>query len=142
MILTVKSDFNSYRLGNTSFYGPGKTVDTSKVFTVVTQFLTDSSGNLNEIKRFYVQNGVLIANSKSNVAGVTGNSLNPTFCPAELSAFGETDYFSQRGGWKAMTSAFKQGVVLVLSLWDDVSYLCFPSCRCCELLSNGHLQVW
>lgn len=59
-------DFNSYRLGNTSFYGPGKTVDTTKVFTVVTQFITDDgtdTGTLSEIKRFYVQNGVVIPNS-------------------------------------------------------------------------------
>ncbi len=50
-------DFNTYRNGNTTFYGPGKTVDTSSVFTVVTQFITDdgtSSGSLSEIKRFYV----------------------------------------------------------------------------------------
>jgi len=37
-------DFNSYRMGNTSFYGKGLTVDTSKVFTVVTQFITDACG--------------------------------------------------------------------------------------------------
>ena len=30
-------DFNSYRMGNTSFYGPSKIVDTTKVFTIVTQ---------------------------------------------------------------------------------------------------------
>jgi cellulose 1,4-beta-cellobiosidase len=114
-------DFNSYRMGNTSFYGPGLIVDTTKPFTVTTQFLTDASGNLNEIKRFYVQNSVLIPNSQSNVAGVSGNSVNPTFCPAEQAAFGQTDYFTARGGWTAMTNAFKQGMVLVMSLWDDVS---------------------
>lgn len=27
-------DFNSYRQGNTNFYGPGKTVNTNSVFTV------------------------------------------------------------------------------------------------------------
>lgn len=37
---------------DTSFYGAGLTVDTSKVFTVVTQFIGDP---LTEIKRFYVQ---------------------------------------------------------------------------------------
>lgn len=36
-------DFNSYRMGNTSFYGAGKTVDTTKKFTVVTQFITNVS---------------------------------------------------------------------------------------------------
>jgi cellulose 1,4-beta-cellobiosidase len=41
-------------MGDTSFYGPGLTVDTSKVFTVVTQFIGDP---LTEIKRYYVQSG-------------------------------------------------------------------------------------
>jgi cellulose 1,4-beta-cellobiosidase len=36
-------DFNSYRMGNTTFYGSGLTVDTSKPFTIVTQFITDVS---------------------------------------------------------------------------------------------------
>ncbi|EFA82597.1 glycoside hydrolase family 7 protein [Heterostelium album PN500] len=51
-------DFNPYRMGSESFFGVGKTVDTSSVFTVVTQFLTDDgtpSGKLTAIKRFYVQ---------------------------------------------------------------------------------------
>jgi len=34
-------DFNPYRMGNTTFYGPSMTVDTTSKFTVVTQFLTD-----------------------------------------------------------------------------------------------------
>ena len=42
-------DFNSYRMGDTSFYGPGMKVDTSKKFTVVTQFIGDP---LTESKRF------------------------------------------------------------------------------------------
>jgi cellulose 1,4-beta-cellobiosidase len=49
-------DFAPYRLGNTDFYGVGSdfTIDTSKKFTVVTQFITDDGtddGDLIEIKR-------------------------------------------------------------------------------------------
>lgn len=33
-------DFNPYRAGDTSFFGKGKTVDTNRPFTVVTQFIT------------------------------------------------------------------------------------------------------
>ena len=44
-------DFNSYRMGVKDFYGKGKTVDTSKKFTVVTQFI--GTGDAMEIKRFY-----------------------------------------------------------------------------------------
>jgi len=115
-------DFNSYRMGNTTFYGPGKTVDTSKVFTVVTQFITadgTATGTLSEIKRFYVQNGVTIANSASNVAGVTGNSLTAATCAAQKTAFGDKDVFATHGGFTSMSKAFGSGMVLVLSLWDD-----------------------
>ena len=53
-------DFNPYRMGNHSFFGPSMIVDTTSPFTVVTQFITDdgtTTGTLSEIKRFYVQNG-------------------------------------------------------------------------------------
>jgi cellulose 1,4-beta-cellobiosidase len=33
-------DFNSYRMGNTSFLGQSKTIDTNKKFTVVTQYVS------------------------------------------------------------------------------------------------------
>jgi cellulose 1,4-beta-cellobiosidase len=106
-------------MGNTTFYGKGMTVDTSKKFTVVTQFLTDSSGNLSEIKRFYVQNGVVIPNSNSNIAGVSGNSITQAFCDAQKTAFGDTNVFDQKGGLAQMGKALAQPMVLVMSLWDD-----------------------
>jgi cellulose 1,4-beta-cellobiosidase len=115
-------DFNSYRMGNTSFYGPGMTVDTNSVFTVVTQFLTDTgtpSGTMNEIKRFYVQNGKVIPNSMSTISGVTGNSITTAFCNAQKTVFNNTNGFATHGGLNSMTTAMKDGMVLVLSLWDD-----------------------
>ncbi|KAJ3506494.1 hypothetical protein NLJ89_g6835 [Agrocybe chaxingu] len=63
-------DFNSYRMGDTSFYGPGKTVDTTRKFTVVTQFISSdgtANGQLKEIRRVYVQDGRVIQNSKVNI---------------------------------------------------------------------------
>ncbi|PQE09460.1 putative 14-beta-D-glucan cellobiohydrolase B protein [Rutstroemia sp. NJR-2017a BVV2] len=115
-------DFNSYRQGNKTFYGPGMTVNTNSVFTVVTQFLTTtgtSSGTLNEIKRFYVQNGKVIPNSQSTISGVTGNSITTPYCTAQKTAFGDTTSFANHGGMASMSSAMKSGMVLVLSLWDD-----------------------
>lgn len=55
-------DLNPFRNGNKNFYGPGSsfTIDTTKSFKVVTQFITvdnTDNGDLSEIKRFYVQNG-------------------------------------------------------------------------------------
>lgn len=59
-------DFNSFRMGNQEFYGTGKTVDTSKPFTIVTQFETvdgTDTGDLKQINRFYVQDGTIVPNS-------------------------------------------------------------------------------
>jgi cellulose 1,4-beta-cellobiosidase len=115
-------DFNSFRMGDTSFYGPGKTVDTTKPFTVVTQFLTSNnqtSGTLSEIRRFYVQNGKTVPNSQSTISGVTGNSLTSAVCQASKKAFGDTDSFTSKGSFGAMSQAFSKGVVLVMSIWDD-----------------------
>jgi len=115
-------DFNSYRMGNTSFYGPGKTVNTNSVFTVVTQFLTSTgtaSGTMNQIKRFYVQNGVVIPNSASDISGITGNSITETYCDATKTVFGDTNSWDTHGGFTSMTSAMNDGMVLVMSLWDD-----------------------
>lgn len=114
-------DFNPYRLGNTTFYGPGSdfTVNTDSTFTVVTQFVTGSSGTLSSINRFFVQNGVVISQATSDTTGVSGNSITETFCEAEKTAFGDTDVFDTDGGLSQMSAALAEGMVLVLSLWDD-----------------------
>lgn len=111
-------DFNSYRQGDASFYGPGLKVNTNSVFTVVTQFI-ETAGVLSEIKRFYVQNGVLIPNSASTVAGVTGNSITTAYCNAQKAAFGDETDFQAKGGLTAMGQALAGGMVLVMSVWDD-----------------------
>jgi cellulose 1,4-beta-cellobiosidase len=109
-------DFNSYRQGDLTFYGKGETVDTSSVFTVVTQFI----GNpLTEIRRFYVQKGKLIPNSQSTIANVTGNSITTAYCDAQKAAFGDNYSFKTHGGMSAMSKAMSGGMTLVMSLWDD-----------------------
>jgi cellulose 1,4-beta-cellobiosidase len=115
-------DFNPYRVGNTEFYGPGKTVDSSKPVTVVTQFITEDgtdTGTLSEIRRYYVQNGVVHAQPASTVSGISGNVIDTAFCAAELTAFGETASFSNKGGMPAVSAALQAGMVLVMSVWDD-----------------------
>ncbi|KAI1194598.1 cellulose 1,4-beta-cellobiosidase [Nemania serpens] len=111
-------DFNSYRQGDKSFYGPGLKLDTTKKLTVVTQFL-QSGGSLSEIKRFYVQNGKVVPNSQSTISGVTGNSVTQKYCDAQKTAFGDTNVFNQRGGLKGMGNALAKDMVLVMSVWDD-----------------------
>src|ERR1700709_459865 len=103
-------DFNSYRMGDTSFYGKGMTVDTSSVFTVVTQFI---GSPLTEIKRFYVQGGKVIPNSQSTIANVTGNSITTAFCDAQKAAFGDNYSFKTQGGMASMSSAMQAGMTLV-----------------------------
>ncbi|KAG6864566.1 hypothetical protein C0991_008609 [Blastosporella zonata] len=116
-------DFNSYRMGDTSFYGKGLTVDTSSKFTVVTQFITStgtSSGTLSEIRRIYVQNGKVIQNSKVNIPGMTAyDSITTDFCNAQKTAFGDTNSFGTKGGLANMSKALANGMVLVMSVWDD-----------------------
>ncbi len=109
-------------MGDTSFYGAGMTIDTTKKFTVVSQFITNdgtSGGTLSEIRRFYVQNGVVIPNSQSTVAGVEGNSLTDSWCGAQKTAFGDQNVFQTKGGLATMGAALKKGMVLVMSVWDD-----------------------
>ncbi|KAH9120338.1 hypothetical protein AeMF1_007460, partial [Aphanomyces euteiches] len=64
-------DFNTYRLNDHTFYGPGFNfnVDSPKLVTVVTQFIT-IDGNLVKIKRFHVQNSKGIDNSAFNWSGI------------------------------------------------------------------------
>ncbi|KAG8939953.1 hypothetical protein FRC04_005792 [Tulasnella sp. 424] len=80
-------DLNSYRQGDTTFYGPGKTVDTSKKITAITQFITNSgtaTGTLTEIHHLYVQNGIVIQNSVNKIAGISAvNSITEAYCDAQ-----------------------------------------------------------
>ncbi|KAG8940199.1 Exoglucanase 1 [Tulasnella sp. 424] len=116
-------DFNSYRQGDTGFYGPGKTVDTTKKFTIVTQFITDngtSTGKLTEIRRLYVQNGVVIQNSVNKIANIPAvNSITDAYCDAQKTTFGDQKQFQAKGGLTAMGTSLGRGGVLVLSVWDD-----------------------
>ncbi|KFA62033.1 hypothetical protein S40285_02112 [Stachybotrys chlorohalonatus IBT 40285] len=111
-------DFNSWRQGNRTFYGPGSgfTIDTNQRVTVVTQFHT-TGGELSDIRRFYVQNGRVIANSESTL-GPSGNSITQDFCDAQKTAFGDEDIFNLRGGLAQMGRA-AESMVLVMSIWDD-----------------------
>ncbi|KAF1846726.1 glycoside hydrolase family 7 protein [Cucurbitaria berberidis CBS 394.84] len=111
-------DFNSYRMGVQDFYGPGKTLDTTKKMTVVTQFI-GSGSKLSDIKRFYIQDGKVFKNSDSTVSGVTGNSITDKFCDQQKKAFGDTSSFKTLGGLNEMGASLARGHVLVMSLWDD-----------------------
>jgi len=116
-------DFNSWRMGVKTFFGTGMTIDTKKPVTVVTQFVTadgTDSGDLAEIKRVYVQNGQVIQNSKVTFPGIQAyNSVSDKYCDDAKKLFGDRNDFATKGGLKAFGKSLKNGVVLVLSLWDD-----------------------
>jgi len=110
-------DFNPYRVGVKDFYGKGKTVDTSKKMTVVTQFL-GSGNSLTELKRFYVQGGQVFENPEPTVPGMTGNSITQEWCNTQKQVFNEEIYpFNEFGGMASMGKGMAQGMVLVMSLW-------------------------
>lgn len=118
-------DFNSYRLGNKTFYGPSTSfnLDTKSKMTVVTQFITadgTSTGALSEIRRIYVQNGKVFQNTKVEVPGVKEyTSISDQMCTDVKTVFGDTNSFSQKGGLSAFSKSLQAGMVLVMSLWDD-----------------------
>jgi cellulase len=77
---------NPFASGNKNFYGPGvgMTVDTSRPFTVVTQFFTSdntSTGTLQQIKRIYIQDGKLIQNEALKTLDVM-SSDSPMYTPS------------------------------------------------------------
>ncbi|KAG6906826.1 hypothetical protein DXG01_011786, partial [Tephrocybe rancida] len=105
-------DFNSYRRGDMTFHGPGLKVDTTKKFTVVTQFISSDStanGDLTEARQL-----------QDHHPGLDSyDSITGAYCDAQKTAFGDTKQFQTKGGLTAMGKAAKNGMVLVLSIWDD-----------------------
>ena len=104
------ADFNPYRSGDKTFYGPGPgfKVDTTKPFDVITQFIT-SGGALSRIQRFYRQGGPLIDGGFIDDASVEKRKLE----------FGEQNHIKKLGGMRSMGESLARGHVLVLSIWDD-----------------------
>ncbi|KAJ6516788.1 cellulase [Mycena vitilis] len=117
-------DFNPFRMGNPSFYGPGLTVDTKQKFTVVTQFVTDdntATGTLSEIRRIYVQNGKVIQNAAINIPGLPSvNSLSQSICTDKIDVLQDASSFNTYGGLAQMGTSLARGAVLVFSLWDSL----------------------
>ncbi|KAK4206218.1 glycoside hydrolase [Rhypophila decipiens] len=108
-------DYNPYRLGNTDFYGKGMQVDTSRKFTVVSQFRE------NRLTMFFVQDGRKIEMPAPNWEGIPNDSgdITPEFCSAAPIVFGDRDRFEEVGGFEQLNAALRVPMVLVMSIWDD-----------------------
>lgn len=94
-------DWNPYRLGDTTFFGPGSDfkVDTTQKITVVTQFYTDDNtptGTLTQIKRKYVQNGVTIIEKNVTVDGQSFDSITNRYVNATKVEFKNPNTFATK----------------------------------------------
>lgn len=121
-------DFNPYREGAHNFYGPGPqyTIDSTKPVTVVTQFITTDgtdTGELKEMRRFYIQDNKTIKNPMPSWAPSADESytaLSDDTCHLQMTNFTDRwDVFSAKGGITGMGKAMGRSMSLVLSLWDD-----------------------
>ncbi|KAK3376039.1 glycoside hydrolase family 7 protein [Lasiosphaeria ovina] len=90
--------YNPYASNQRNFWGPGKTLDTSKPFTAITQFPA-SGGRLSQITRKYIQNGRTITSGSLNSCGSEGST----------------------GGMTGMGQALGRGMVLAMSIWNDAA---------------------
>merc|ERR1712048_845592 len=117
-------DFAPVRMGDKTFYGPGSgfTLDSSKPMTVVTQFLTDNGqddGKVNEVRRFYIQDGKKIETPTVTLQGKQHDSITQEFCQDWVDTTKDGTNFLAKGGFDAVDESLEKGVVLVMSLWDD-----------------------
>eukprot|EP00392_Amoebophrya_sp_AT5.2_P013019 g13130.t1 len=120
-------DFNAYRNGQHDFFGPGKTVDTKKPVTIVTQYNVNDAGELAEILRFWIQDGKKIDNASPTAKQIPGaekmNTMTDAYCKLRGKSFDKSekkpDCQADMGGLKQMGESFKKGHVLSLSLWND-----------------------
>ncbi|KAL0934986.1 exoglucanase 1 precursor [Colletotrichum truncatum] len=107
-------DYNPYRLGAKDFYGLAKTVDTSKKFTVVTQFAED------KVTKFFIQDGQKIDAPATTLPGAADSSgLNADYCLKKSQYFGEHDMFNVLGGYRRHNDVLRQPLVMALSIQND-----------------------
>lgn len=108
--------WNNYKFDQDDYYGRGEfKVDTTRPFTVVTQFPADEAGKLLAIERLYIQDGAIIKSETVAKEGVPAvDSMTPDFCVAT-----GPPQFNNLGGLTAMGDAMARGMVLALSIWWD-----------------------
>ncbi|KAF6830281.1 glycosyl hydrolase family 7 [Colletotrichum plurivorum] len=95
--------------------GPDFNVDTTRPFTVITQFPANAAGELSEIHRLYMQDGHLIRSEVVNNPDLPQvNYLNDEFCAATGSR-----RFTELGAHREMGDSFDRGMVLAFSIWWD-----------------------
>jgi cellulase len=117
--------FNAYKNNVTDFYGLGLKVDTTRPFTVVTQFPADDEGILREYHRLYIQDGRIIRQTTANLDHLPKqNFIDDDYCLAH--GDGARRYM-ELGATEAMGAAMTRGMVLAMSIWwsegDNMQWL-------------------
>merc|ERR1711953_1554168 len=114
-------DFNAYRLGDQTFYGPGEefTVNTLKPMTVTTRWIVEN-GELVEIGRIYYQEGKEIPQTMVEIEGSVFNTITDATCGKMRDYWANKQAtYLDKGGMKSMGESMARGHVLVMSLWHD-----------------------
>ncbi|KAF4037310.1 Glycosyl hydrolase family 7 [Phytophthora infestans] len=102
--------FNPYRMGLKKFYGRGKSydIDTTRPFSVITQFITDDdteTGELVEIRRL----------TWATLNGT--DSITDAMCNSSKALFNDHPYVM--GGLAQLSKQIVGGMTLVMSIWVD-----------------------
>lgn len=107
--------YNPWRFNNYESYGLGLEVDTTRPFTVISQFPADEDGNLESYRRLYIQDGVLIEMGAVNITDLPQiNYLNDELCEAT-----NAERYLELGATQGMGAALARGMVLAMSVWWD-----------------------
>ncbi|ETM01674.1 hypothetical protein L917_01772 [Phytophthora nicotianae] len=115
-------DFNPFRMGHQNFYGPGKQfdIDTTRPFSVVTQFVTNDNtdtGELVEIRRLYKQDDRVISNPSSTWPALKGtDSITEVMCNVSKTYFDDPAYV---GNLAQLGRDMIGGMTLAMSVWVD-----------------------
>jgi len=74
------------------------------------------------MSQFFVQGGKKIEIPAPKIEGISdSSSITPELCTNAQTKFGEFNRFDDVGGWTALNEALRLPMVLVMSVWDDVS---------------------
>ncbi|CEG40366.1 RxLR-like protein [Plasmopara halstedii] len=123
-------DFNPFRMGNETFYGRGSqfTIDTTRKFTIVTQFITSdntATGDLVEIRRLFKQDDRIVSMPYSTWSGLKkADSITDSMCDISKRIFGDENDHLAKGGLVRMGKQMAKGLTLAMSLWSDHSAYC------------------
>merc|ERR1712048_1505941 len=119
-------DIQSNRLNgkDAKFWGPGSDnkINSQQPVTVTTQFITDDgtdNGQVTQVRQFYTQNGVTIEHPQYTVNGNQHDRITDEYCADSVAQTQDGTNFLDKGGMKTISESLEQGVVLVMSLWDD-----------------------